>query len=349
MKMRRHRGGPANPRYPLSRPPAPNLLEESMTLIEAETTGHGNDALKGHTLHAGRRQGAILPSHSTSTTPPVGKDIPAAIYGSLEKARSRAPQDGEGEAVHSASAHHLNCDRFADPLIAEIVETWRSRQDMVRAQSRLTLQAKAICRRFCEGDKKEADKLYRAIIKDGDHPSSGMASLAVLPLLMASEPLKKTRAAYEKRLTKLGKELPIAHMAERIKGVSTLTLAVIAGELGDMSAYEKGISGIWKRAGLAVIDGERQRKKASTEGALLHGYSPSRRSTFWNMADALLKAQGKDENAGPYRLIYDARKAYERPRVESDGHAHNRAMRFMMKRLLKDLWKEWSATSPAAS
>ena len=121
-------------------------------------------------------------------------------------------------------------------------------------------------------------------------------TVAIMPLLAASEPLERQRAVYEKELTKLGKELPIAHMADRIKGVNTKTLAVIVGECGDLSAYEKGIAGIWKRAGLAVIDGERQRKKASKEEALIHGYSPSRRSVFWNIGDALLKSQGKEEN-----------------------------------------------------
>ena len=212
---------------------------------------------------------------------------------------------------------------------------------MVRAQSRLTLQAKAICRRFCGGDKKEADKLYRAIVKGTPHPRAAQATVAVMPLLAAAEPVEKQRKLYEKSLTKLGAELPIAHVANAIRGVSTKTLAVIVGECGDLSAYDKGVAGVWKRAGLAVIDGERQRKKASEEAALRHGYSPSRRSTFWNIADALLKAQGKEETAGPYRRIYDERKALERPRVESDGHAHNRALRFMTKRLLKDLWLEW--------
>ena len=167
----------------------------------------------------------------------------------------------------------------------------------------------------------------------------------MLALSAASLPLESQRKVYEKGLTLLGKRLPIAHMADRIRGINTLTLATITGECGDLSAYEKGVAGIWKRAGLAVIDGERQRKKSDKELALIHGYSPSRRSVFWNIGDALLKSQGKEETAGPYRLIYDTRKAYERPRVDSDGHAHNRAMRHMTKRLLKDLWREWVRVS----
>lgn len=240
-------------------------------------------------------------------------------------------------------AHEVNApvdNRFTDPLICEIVETWRSRQDMVRAQSKLTLQIKSICRRFCAGDKKEADKLYSAIEKGADHPAAMSASMACAALFMARQPLEEARKGYEKHLTKLGKQLPIAHMADQINGIGHLALAKIVGECGDLSAY-KSVAAVWKRAGLAVINGERQRRKSDAELALLHGYSPERRSTFWNIADALLKAQGKDENAGPYRQYYDAEKARQSENGCTKAQAHNRAMRHMTKKLIKDLVIEW--------
>jgi hypothetical protein len=106
-------------------------------------------------------------------------------------------------------------------------------------------------------------------------------------------------------------------------------------------AYDKELDGIYKRAGLAVVEGERQRKHSNKDMAILHGYNPSRHAVFWTIGDSLLKAQGKDENAGPYRIVYDDRKLMERERVESDGHAHNRALRYMTKRLIKDLYIEW--------
>lgn len=228
-------------------------------------------------------------------------------------------------------------DQFADPLVAQISELWKMRQAMVEAQRKLTLQCKAICRRFCDGDKKEADALYTAITKGTDHPLADRAMPAVTPIIMAQEPLIAQRKAFEKALAKMGKELPISHMADTIKGVNTMTLATIVGELGDLSAYTKGIDGIMKRAGLAVIEGERQRMKAG-DAALLHGYSPSRRSVFWNIGGALIKAQGVD---GPYRLIYDARKELELSRGLTKGHAHNRAMRHMTKALLRHLHRAW--------
>ena len=229
--------------------------------------------------------------------------------------------------------------RFSDPLVAQIVETWRARQDMVRAQQKLTLQIKSICRRFTAGDKTEAEKLYKSMQNGREHPMAESAHMACIGLLMARVPLEEQRKGYEKTLAKLGKSLPIAHACYEIKGVNSMTLASIVGECGDLSAYPS-VAGVWKRAGLAVIEGERQRKKAG-DAALLHGYAPARHAVFWNIGAALIKAQGKDDAAGPYRRIYDERKEYERPRVDTDGHAHNRAMRYMVKRLMKNLTLEW--------
>ena len=269
-------------------------------------------------------------SHADSTNPEAIDEAASAE----DTLRDQAVIKSQGRP-DAQDAHALDDRRFTDPLIAEIVETFRQWQDMVRAQTKLTLQAQAICRRFCGGDKDEGKKLYKAIIGGAAHP----ASIACTALLLAQSPLEKARTGYEKHLTKLGKKLPVAHMADIIRGVSHKGLANIVGECGDLSAY-KSVSAVWKRAGLAVIDGERQRKVAG-DAALLHGYSPQRRSTFWNLAEPLLKAQGKDDAAGPYRRLYDAHKAEQVEKGLPLSHAHNRAMRYMTKALLKDLTLEW--------
>lgn len=232
-------------------------------------------------------------------------------------------------------------DRFADPLIAVIREIWRQRQDMVRAQQKLTLQSKAILRRFTAGDKDKAERLWKAITTGTDHPLAATAAQAIAPLRAASEPLEEARHRYELELGRLGKRLPIAHMADRVKGINHGTLARIVAEVGDFTAYDKGVSGIWKRAGLAVIDGERQRKKADKEAAIRHGYSPERHAVFWNVSQALLKAQGTADASGPYRRIYDRRKEHEIARAVPAYIAHARATRYMVKRLLRDIWREW--------
>ena len=271
---------------------------------------------------------------------PSGTETPVAIVGS--KAIQTAQQAGEASAQRNSDSHSPGDARFANPHIAAIVEVWRARQDMVRAQQRLTLQAKAICRRYAAGDKDEADKLYTAITKGQEHPQAESAGMAIFGLLRAREPLEEQRAAYEKQLEKMAKALPVAAFCDDVKGFGYMALAKVIGECGDLTAYEKGIAGVWKRAGLAVIEGQRQRRVAG-EAALLHGYSPERRSVFWNIAAALLKAQGKDDAAGPYRRFYDAEKARQMEAGLTKGHAHNRALRHMTKQLLEDLLAFWNA------
>lgn len=248
-----------------------------------------------------------------------------------------------GQSEISESVYVDN--RFSDPLIAEIVEVWRLRQDMVRATTRLTLQIKSIMRRYCAGDKAAAETLYKRVMDIHDGKSSepcgfsADAYMAVSSLIDCREPLDKTKSAMERRLTKLGARLPIASFCDGVQGFGHLGLAKVVAECGDLSVYVSD-KAVHKRAGLAVIDGERQRKKAGDD-ALKHGYNPERHAVFWNISAALIKAQGKGDDAGPYRRLYDQVKDAERPRVETDGHAHNRAMRMMVKQLLTDLRQAW--------
>ena len=198
--------------------------------------------------------------------------------------------------------------RYEDPTIAQINYYWRDRQNMVRADTKLVLQIKAMCRSLRDGDKKEGDKFYKEL-------NTGQSTLLEYSqfnaLFEARKPILQERKRLEKQLAN----------------------------------YDKELDGIYKRAGLAVVEGERQRKHSNKDMAILHGYNPSRHAVFWTIGDSLLKAQGKEEKAGPYRKVYDTRKLMERERVETDGHAHNRALRYMTKRLIKDLYIEWKGVS----
>ena len=114
--------------------------------------------------------------------------------------------------------------------------------------------------------------------------------------------------------------------------------------------------------GMAVMpDGKRQRKVEGV-AALAHGYSPGRRSVMWNIGDCMVKA------GGPWRELYDQRKAYEiatqaangitvcpsakipkkNPEAfMSAGHVHNRAKRYIEKRFLRSLWSAWRQATSA--
>jgi hypothetical protein len=214
-----------------------------------------------------------------------------------------------------------------------IVALWRQRQDLKRAYQRLDLQCQSVCRRFCRGDKAVASKLWAAI-----QAGAGDDDVAAIltPYRMAMAPLATGASAIEKQIAKMVRKLSLwTGWAKDVRGLGELSLASLIGEANAPIGDYRSVSGLWKRMGLAVIDGERQRK-ITGDAALVHGYSPQRRAVAYVLATNLMRSQGP---GGPYRAIYDARKAYELAREIPKAHAHNRALRHMVKALIKDAWR----------
>lgn len=238
--------------------------------------------------------------------------------------------------------------------ISEILrERHRMRQDLHQAEKNLTMQIRAICRRLVAGDKAEAESLYAAVIGKQPHTQAVTALAITQPLLDARATINTRRVEVEKAMKRDAKQLPIWPWVRGTFGFGALNLASLIGETGDLSAYATH-SKLWKRLGLAVINGERQRR-VSGAAAIEHGYNPSRRSVMWNVGQCLFKSQSQrlDKStghilkpAGPYRLGYDARKELELARVETKAHAHNRATRYMEKKLVRNLWRAWRELEP---
>lgn len=169
--------------------------------------------------------------------------------------------------------------------------------------------------------------------------------------------------AATKEMEILAASLPVwTEFGEGVRGFGARSLAVIVGEAGDIGSYAS-VAKLWKRMGLAVMNGVRQgglRKTASADEWIAHGYNAKRRSYMFVIGDVLVKSKGE------YREVYLARKAYEREQAElrgltiapaakipsarkhefiSDGHIHKRTQRYMEKRLLKHLWQAWRRTT----
>ncbi len=272
-------------------------------------------------------------------------------------------------------------EEFALLLIA-IKETHRKRQDLLRAELRLGNHIEAVYRRFTglkqlerarlrkkasngEGQIEGADRVQSADPDDdtangGDQMSSDTHSGAVpadLAAFLASDAVahawcaelyagrdlySNARKPYEKRLERLAKELPVWPWVESVRGFGALGLAQIVAECGDLDNYANPAK-VWKRMGLAVMpDGTRQRKVADAEQAIEHGYSPQRRSLMYVLADSLIKTNGE----GEFRTYYLAEKERQREKLPDapQAHIHNRALRHMAKRLLRELWRAWTAT-----
>lgn len=190
----------------------------------------------------------------------------------------------------------------------------------------------------------------------------------IVACLMGGKPLSSEEENVTRAMEKLAKTLPVwSAWAKEVKGLGARSLAVIVGEAGDIGSYDKGEAGVWKRLGLAVIDGKRQGNAGKGADAATwqrHGYSPVRRAAMYVIGDCLIKQQGR------YREIYLARKAIEAAKAEAAGlrvlpaakikkseaagciskkHIHFRAQRYMEKRLLRHLLRAWRRAEVAAS
>lgn len=238
-------------------------------------------------------------------------------------------------------------------IVGEIVAVYRRYEDLRRARQRIELQAMATCRNICGGDKVEGAKLYKKPTDD--------VAIWLMPYSLAMEPIDAAIKEQEKLLTKLGKKLPVADWCDSVPGLSHRFLAAIVGECGVGPGEFKSVSALWKRMGMAVIGGGRQRR-VTGDAAIEHGYVARRRALMWNIGDQVAVRQAirnpKDEDGKPtgavaineWGALYLERKEYELSKVIDEKpltpmHAHNRAKRYVEKRLLRELWKAWRQAS----
>ena len=232
------------------------------------------------------------------------------------------------------------CDR--------LIELHRQRQDLHRAEKSMTYRIKAVCRRLTKGDREAGEAIYRALEARESDPLADVASAVVEPYIGARDAIRASRTAVEDRMRTEVRGLRVWPYAHAIVGMGPILLASLVGETGNLADYPT-VSKVWKRLGLAVVDGSRQRRVRGAE-ALLQRYSASRRSTVWVIGRSVLRNQSITKasplrkfttDATYYRRCYDSRKDYELSRGLTRGHAHNRAARYMEKKLVRDIWRAW--------
>lgn len=219
-------------------------------------------------------------------------------------------------------------------IINQIITEHRFRDDFLKRQLSIHLTMCAIVRRRTDCKKDEAPRILKKV-KKGAYDDPVLDGL-LAPWWECLKPLDDAESVHRKRLEKLASQLRIWKWVETIRGVGPLMLAQVVGETGDLSNYSTP-SKVWKRMGLAVLDGERQRKIATdAEKAKKHGYNSHRRSIMWNLGACLLRCKSQ------YKEVYDERKEYELTTGISLFHAHRRAQRYMEKKFLRDLWRRWN-------
>ncbi len=203
----------------------------------------------------------------------------------------------------------------------------------------------------------EIGRVRRAVERGDNGPFPAWADADLIRISAQSrDAWDAMRAGVEKQMERLAKTLPVYPWWSEIRGAGAKGLAIIVGEAGDLGSY-RDKSALWKRLGLAVIDGERQRRVGG-DAATVHGFNPVRRAEIWTIADSMFRAQwrGADEETGraagpigPYGEKYAHRRAGTANREGWTPARQNAdAKRYMTKSLIRDLRAAWRASQEPA-
>lgn len=244
--------------------------------------------------------------------------------------------------------------RAEKPIENQIRAHWRSRtrhaQELGLTAGEIAAKAKAV--------RKAAARASGAIL-DSERdmaPANIAAELGVEPLIVVLEAhrysLERFRNKEEKDIVEAAKLLPVWPWVEGVRGIGALGLGLIVGALGaPMWPNYANPAKVWKRMGLAVLsDGKAQRRVKDKKLALEAGFNPRRRSIMHNVGESLVKQnQTPEKEPLKYRALYLERKKYEaarNPETQKDpekgkGLNNKRALRYMEKKFLVDLWVEW--------
>lgn len=268
----------------------------------------------------------------------------------------------ESDRVSRVVKTNTTVSDSGDTQIALIIRAYRERRFAMEQRKRTDLALGAYLRGSL-GWRKDLPDAERKVIATRaaaimKNPDGTPYEHMVRATIQSRKPFDEIESAMLKEMEILAKMFPVwSDFGKDVRGFGAASLATIIAEAGSLSNYAT-IARLWKRLGLAVLDGVRQGglgKGAGAEAWIAHGYNPSRRSAIWNIGDTMLKAQvrkvknadgedtGERTSLGVYGQIYLDRKAYEIARNPDIApiQAHRRAQRYMEKRLIKHLWQAW--------
>ncbi len=165
------------------------------------------------------------------------------------------------------------------------------------------------------------------------------------------ELLEATESAAVLNLKRYFKGLPIAEFVKATPGLGEKTVARWLGEVGDPAWHTaedrpRRLSELYAYCGLHVVDGAAPKRCKGQKA----NWSNKARTRAHNMATGCIKLVGGADKAGrirqrsPYRDVYDEARVKYADATYADGspltdlHKHNRAVRAVMKAIIKDLW-----------
>ena len=350
-------------------------------------SGQRRIAATAEHIAAGDATGTAPQGQGTFASPAASDIDPDEAMISQPKGQPESVSSGSSQIVEGAASVMLLQGQSSgaaslDDLCGRLMALQRDRIFAIRMQSRCDRAVEAYIRtrlgfttdptRMGEADRKkvaaEAKRLKKAVEQGEDHDHSAdearhsvilACSAVIIRNMSARDMWDEMRTGTEKEMRALAKQLPAWEFAETVKGVSELGLAVIVGEAGNLGDYPKK-GHLWKRLGLAVIDGKRQGNpgaSATAEDWISHGYKAARRAEVYAFIDdVMFRSQwrgAKDDQPGypigPYGVHYGRKKAEYLTRFADEphtkAHAENAARRYMAKMFIRDLWNAWRGAS----
>jgi 3-methyladenine DNA glycosylase/8-oxoguanine DNA glycosylase len=165
-------------------------------------------------------------------------------------------------------------------------------------------------------------------IERGDDKTDGQQYTVIMGWASQFQELEKELDA---DIARIVREELIYEELSAIRGIGP----ILSAKMIAMIDIERDptVSALWRYAGYAVINGERERP---VKGEKLH-YNKRLKTTLHLVGKSFLKC------GSPYRAIYDKAKAkYTESKPDwTPLHIHHAAMRKMIKVFLSHLWERW--------
>lgn len=202
---------------------------------------------------------------------------------------------------------------------------------------------------------------YRTKRESGDLNPLNTMEMALLPHLESEFLLTAAEEEMKAQLEDLGKTLPTVQFVNAIPGLTPGTLARIVAMARDLNGWNT-IAGLWNRLGVGTREGRRRqgdvdKNLPKDEKNLVykeHGYSRVRRTglavAFTGFPMNIRKTVYYPLFTQQYRetlteFILHPEK-YQHLKTHAtmqgcSGHARARAMRYVIKRVLLDIWRHW--------
>ncbi len=232
--------------------------------------------------------------------------------------------------------------RIRKALMREMVSLENRMRGLVRSQLGFSTRKKVeemnkAELKQAEAFKEEAKKIVTALLKGKDTDNNRVLSLA--GFINAYNELEASRKDIEAQMIQYAKKLPYYEWAMEQPGIADLSFATLLAEIVDLNDYSNPAK-VWKRMGVGVIGGERQRKVAgNAELAVEHGYNAQRRSEIWNISKRIVMQKNRRPDH-PWIVYYVAEKEKQLAKGLTKGHAEKRARIHTGKKMLKHMWRE---------